>query len=81
MALALLTFMQLYIVFLICDFFCPFFFFPLILFSGIETPDQNGHWYQQLLTWFAIVYKSNTEGTNFPIMFVCFMFMYNVHDL
>ena len=32
----------------------------------IETPDQNGQWYQPLLTLFAIdFYESNTEGTNF----------------
>ena len=33
--------------------------------------DQNGQWYQRLLTLFAIFYKSNAEGTNFRIMFVC----------
>ena len=54
-----------YIVFFICDCFCPFFF---RIFkksgSGIETPDRD---YQHLL-------KSNTKGNNFRIMFyVCKM--------
>ena len=40
--------------------------------SGIETPDQNGQWFQHLLTLFAILYESNTEGSNFRIIFVCF---------
>ena len=30
---------------------------------------------QHLLTLFAIFYKSNTEGTNFRIMFICFTFV------
>ena len=50
--------------------------FVLFLKSGIETPEWNSQWYQHLLTLFAIFfYESNTEGTNFRIMFVCFMFM------
>ena len=32
-------------------------------------PDQNGQWYQYLLTVFAIYYESNTEGVNFQITF------------
>ena len=34
-------------------------------------------WYQhlQLLTLFAIFYESNTEGTNFWTMFICFTFV------
>ena len=43
--------------------------------SGIETPDRNGQWYQHLLILFAILYESNTEGTNFRIMFICFTFV------
>jgi hypothetical protein len=36
--------------------------------------DQNGQWYQHLLTLFAIFYECNTEGTNFQILFyVCKM--------
>ena len=58
--------------FLICGCFCPF-FLKYIFKSGIITLDRKGQWYQHLLTLFAIVYENNTEGTNFRIMFVCFM--------
>ena len=37
-------------------------------------PDRNGQ-YQHVLTLFAIFYDSNTEGTNFGIMFICFTFV------
>ena len=37
-------------------------------------PDRNGQWCQHLLTVFAIFYESDTKGTTFRIMFVCFMF-------
>ena len=44
--------------------------------SGIETLDRNGQRYQHLLTLISFFfYESNTEGTNFHIMFVCFIFM------
>ena len=43
----------------------------------MEMPDQNGYWYQHLLTLFAIFYESNTRRTNFRIMFyVCIMCMF-----
>ena len=50
---------------------------PYFFKSGIDTPDRSGQWYQHLLTVFAIflVRAINTEGTNFQVMFVCFMFM------
>ena len=35
----------------------------------MATPYQSTQWYQHLLTLFAIFYKSNTEWTNFCIMF------------
>ena len=38
-------------------------------------PDRNGQWYQHLLSLFTIFYESDTEGTNFWIMFVCFTCM------
>ena len=78
-----LAFMLLYTVFIICDCYCPFFTFFIFVKAGIETPDRNGQWYQLLLTLFAIFYESNTEGTNFRIMFVCnnVSGLYNVHAL
>ena len=48
--------------------------FLYFCYSGIKTPDQNGQRYQHLLTLFAIFYETNTEGTNFRIMFVCFVY-------
>ena len=42
---------------------------------GIEMPDQNGQWYQHLLTLFTIVYESNTKETNFQIMFIYLTFI------
>ena len=62
-----LAFMHL-MVFLICDCFCPFFYTKNLIWY--ETPDQNG---QYLLTLLPCFYESNTEGTNFRIVFVCFM--------
>ena len=41
--------------------------FIIVLISGIETPDLNGH-----LPFFFFFYESNTKGTNFWIMFICF---------
>ena len=52
---------------------------PILLYifqSGTETPDRNGQWCQHLLTLVVMFYKSNTEGTNFRIIFVCFAFVY-----
>ena len=46
--------------------------FNLALKRLTETVSE---WYQHLLNLFAIFYKSNTEGTSFQIMFVCFTFM------
>ena len=43
--------------------------------SGIEMPDQNGQWYQHLLNLFAIFHESSTEGSNFRMMFICFVFV------
>ena len=43
--------------------------------SDIETPDRNGQWYQLLRTLIANFHESNTEGTNFQILFVCFTFV------
>ena len=70
-----LAFMHLYSIFNLQLFLSILFTF--FFKSGIETPDRNGQWYhyQHLLTLFAISYKSYTEGSNFQIMFVCFMFM------
>ena len=68
-----LAFMHLYSIFNLHLFLSILFY--NVLKSGIETPERNGQWYQRLLTLFAIVYESNSEGTNFRIMFVCFTFM------
>ena len=67
-----LVFMH-YIVFFICDCFCPFFFI-----TDTDMPDRNGqcYQYQHLLTLFAMLYESNTEGTNFRSMFICFSFVF-----
>ena len=69
----------LYIVYLIYDCFCLCYkfktktndlvFLNLKKKSGIETPDQNGKWYQHP-TLFAFFYESNAEGTNFWIVFM-----------
>ena len=49
-----------------------FFFFK----SGIEMPDRNSQWYWHLPTLFAFFFnESNTEGTSFWIMFICFTFV------
>ena len=57
--------------------FCFVHSFFNIFYSGMDTPDQNGQWYQHLQTLFAFffLYASNTEGTNFRIMFICVMFV------
>ena len=47
-------------------------FFYLVL--KRQTEMVNGSWYQHLLTLLPF-FMSNTEWTNFRIMFVCFMFM------
>ena len=47
--------------------------------SGIEMPDQSSQWYQHFQTLFANFYESNTEGTNFWIIYmfyVCIMCMF-----
>ena len=47
--------------------------------SGIKkTPDQNGQWYQHLLTLFAIFVTTAIPkaGTNFHIMFIWITFVY-----
>ena len=69
-----------YIVFLICDCFYSFFFFYLKK-SDIETPDRKGQWYQHLLTFFVIFYESNTQGTNFRMICLYVLRVYNVHSL
>ena len=38
-------------------------------------PDRNGQWYQHLLTLVPLFFCSNTEGTNFRFMFICFTFV------
>ena len=63
-----------YTVFLICNCFCPFFFFILKNLI-LKRHTKKGQWYQHLLTVFVNLYKSNTEGTNFRIMFICLTFV------
>ena len=36
-------------------------------------PDRNSQWYQHLLTLFSNFSESNTEGTNFRIMFMFYV--------
>ena len=71
-----LAFMDLYSIFNLQLFL--FILFYHFFKSGIETPDRNGQWYQYLLTLFAIFYESNTEGSNFQIMFIYVLRLYNV---
>ena len=68
-----LAFMHLYSIFNL-RYFLYILFYNLKK-SGIETPNWSSQWYhyQHILTVVAICYESDTdtEGTNFRIMFVC----------
>ena len=44
--------------------------------SGIETPDRNGQWYQNVLTVCAIFFmRAIPKGQTFGLMFIRFMFV------
>ena len=66
------TGISLYIVFLICDCFCPFFY---IFFVNLARPKWSMVPWPASPNFIAIFYESNAKGTNFRIMVVCFMFM------
>ena len=78
-----------YIVFLTFSCFCPFFnFFFLFLKSGIETPDQNGQWYQQFQTLFAFFFmRALSKGLTIGLclyvllLYMCMFCIFNVCDL
>ena len=75
MALVLYAFMHLYSIFNLRLFLSVLFLFLEIWYCNARPR------YQNLLTLFAIFYESKTEGTNFRIMFIHVLRLYNVHVL
>ena len=65
MALALFSIFNLRLFFSILFYI----FFNLVL----KRQDQNGQWYQHLLTLFASFYKSSTEGTNLDYIYMFYV--------
>ena len=65
-----------FIVFLICDCFCPFYYFIFVK-SGIEMQDRNDQWYQHLLTLFAIFYvlRAIPKGLTFGLCLYVYVYV------
>ena len=69
-----------FIVFLICDCFCPFFFikkFNLLL----KHQTVNVQWYEQLLTLFAIFLREQARRDSLSEYVYIVLLLYNVHVL
>ena len=71
-----LAFLHLYSIFILRLFVSIFY---QHFFSGFETSDRNGEWYQHLLTIYVLFYESNTEGTN--IRMRMFYIVFNLCDV
>ena len=57
------------IIIIICMCVCVCEYNVCVLLLLVLALVRNGQWYQHLQTLFAIFHESNTEGTNFRIMF------------